>query len=152
SGTNSVQLQSLTYPVTVQVDGADLSVSDNVSGKLLNQTVRSGGKVVINNSALTAFTVKGADIPTVYALEQNYPNPFNPATVINYQLPQNSLVTLKVYDILGKEIATLVNEQQTAGSYTLNFSTDQYRLASGVYIYSLRAGNFTSTKKMVLLR
>ncbi|MBI2419246.1 MAG: T9SS type A sorting domain-containing protein [Ignavibacteriales bacterium] len=152
SGTNSVQLQSLTYPVTVQVDGADLSVSDNISGKLLNQTVRNGGKVVINNNALTAFTVKGADIPTVYALDQNYPNPFNPATVINYQLPQNSLVTLKVYDILGKEIATLVNEQQAAGNYTLNFSTDQYRLASGVYIYSLRAGNFTSTKKMVLLR
>ncbi|MBI5726292.1 MAG: lamin tail domain-containing protein, partial [Ignavibacteriales bacterium] len=81
-----------------------------------------------------------------FALAQNYPNPFNPSTVINYQLAQSGFVSLKVYNLLGKEIATLVNGQQSAGNYTLNFSTDQYNLASGVYIYTLKTGSFTSTK------
>lgn len=87
-----------------------------------------------------------------FALAQNYPNPFNPSTVINYRLAQSGFVSLKVYNLLGKEIATLVNSQQAAGTYSLNFSTDQYHLASGVYIYTLKAGGFTSTKKMVLIR
>ncbi|MBI2417978.1 MAG: lamin tail domain-containing protein [Ignavibacteriales bacterium] len=87
-----------------------------------------------------------------FALAQNYPNPFNPSTVINYQLAQSGFVSLKVYNLLGKEIATLVNSPQAAGNYSLNFSTDQYHLASGVYIYILKADGFTSTKKMVLIR
>jgi uncharacterized protein YegP (UPF0339 family) len=85
-----------------------------------------------------------------YALNQNYPNPFNPSTIISYQIPQNSFVTLKVYNILGKEVATLVNEQQIAGKYNFNFKASN--LASGIYIYKLTAGSFTSVKKLTLLK
>ena len=85
-----------------------------------------------------------------YSLNQNYPNPFNPSTIISYQIPQNSFVTLKVYNILGKEVATLVNEQQAAGKYNFDFKANN--LASGVYIYKLTAGSFISVKKLTLLK
>lgn len=88
-----------------------------------------------------------------FELYQNYPNPFNPATVIGYQLSVNSYVTLTVYDVLGKEVAVLVNEEQPAGRYEVEFNSSGIRdLASGIYFYQLRAGNFIQTKKMVLVR
>ncbi|MFZ2324732.1 MAG: T9SS type A sorting domain-containing protein [Ignavibacteriaceae bacterium] len=89
-------------------------------------------------------------MPTTYDLSQNFPNPFNPSTTIKYQLPQDGLVTLKIYDILGSEIATLVNEEKPAGKYEVNFNASQ--LASGIYIYKIQAGNFISSKKMILLK
>jgi len=85
-----------------------------------------------------------------YGLEQNYPNPFNPSTTINYALANEEHVSLKVYDIMGREVAELVNEDQTAGTYSLDF--DASSLASGMYFYKISAGNFVSTKKMVLLK
>jgi len=85
-----------------------------------------------------------------FNLEQNYPNPFNPSTKINYTLAERSNVTLKVYDVLGKEVANLVNSSQDAGSHSVNF--DASNLASGLYIYTLQAGNFISSKKMMLLK
>ena len=88
--------------------------------------------------------------PDKFDLSQNYPNPFNPLTVINYQLPVNSFVTLKIYDVLGNEIKTVVNENQEAGTYKINF--DGSSLTSGMYIYKLTANGFTSTKKMMLLK
>lgn len=88
--------------------------------------------------------------PVSYSLSQNYPNPFNPATQIKYSIPENGFVTLKVYNILGKEVATLVNENKTAGDYSINFSAKN--LSSGVYFYSIKAGNFTQTKKMTILK
>ena len=88
---------------------------------------------------------------TSYNLDQNYPNPFNPSTRIAFSIPNNSNVTLKVYDILGTEIAELIsNEQKAAGRYEINF--DASRLASGTYIYKLQAGDFVQTKKMILLK
>ncbi|MBE0551337.1 MAG: DUF4397 domain-containing protein [Ignavibacterium sp.] len=88
--------------------------------------------------------------PTVFALEQNYPNPFNPSTVISYSVPQSSFVTLKVYDIIGNEVATLVNQTQSAGKYDIRF--DASSLSNGVYMYSIKTDNFTSTKKMILMK
>jgi hypothetical protein len=88
--------------------------------------------------------------PTEYSLAQNYPNPFNPATVISYQLPVNRLVTLKVYDMLGRELATLVNEKKDAGRYSAQW--DATRFSSGVYFYTLQAGEYHNTKRMLLLR
>lgn len=85
-----------------------------------------------------------------YALEQNFPNPFNPSTKIKFQIPNDGYVTLKVYDILGNEIATLLNEEKPQGKYELNFNASS--LASGVYIYKLQAGDFVSSKKMILLK
>ncbi len=92
----------------------------------------------------------GDELPSAYYLSQNYPNPYNPATTINYQLPQNGFVILKVYDILGKEVTTLVNEQKTQGRYSIHFNASQ--LASGVYIYQLRVNDYVSSKKMLLLK
>ena len=87
---------------------------------------------------------------TNFELSQNYPNPFNPNTVISYQLPVSGNVTLKVYDVLGNEIVTLVNEEKPAGSYGVEF--DGSNLSSGVYFYQLRATDYLQTKKMILLR
>ena len=89
-------------------------------------------------------------IANSFSLEQNYPNPFNPSTTINYTLAESSPVTIKVYDVLGSEVATLVNTTQEAGKHNITF--DASKLASGLYIYTLNAGSFTSSKKMMLLK
>ncbi len=89
-------------------------------------------------------------IPEVYSLAQNYPNPFNPATKIRYSIPQSSQVQIKVFDMLGNEIETLVNEEKPVGSYEVGF--DATGLPSGTYFYRLQAGNFVETKKMTLIK
>ncbi len=96
--------------------------------------------------------VKENTIPIEYYLYQNYPNPFNPSTVINYQLPAACYVSLKVFDVLGNEVATLVNEFKQPGVYNSSFYTLRSSLSSGVYFYTMKAGNFSSTKKMILMR
>ena len=85
-----------------------------------------------------------------YKLEQNYPNPFNPKTVINYSLPKQETVSIKVYDVLGNEVATLINSKQNAGDYSVEW--DAQNFASGVYYYKLSAGNFEQTRKMILVK
>ncbi|MFZ1518848.1 MAG: T9SS type A sorting domain-containing protein [Ignavibacteriaceae bacterium] len=89
-------------------------------------------------------------IPIVFKLEQNYPNPFNPSTKIKFAVPEKSNVLIKVYDILGSEVATLVNEEMDAGWYENNFNAAG--LSSGVYLFRMEAGNYVNTKKMILLR
>jgi hypothetical protein len=88
--------------------------------------------------------------PTTFKLQQNYPNPFNPETKISYTISVKGLVTLKVFDIMGKEVATLVNEQQTAGYYTVNFNASV--LSSGVYFYRIQSENLMQVKKMTLIK
>ena len=90
------------------------------------------------------------DIVRNFQLQQNYPNPFNPTTTIKYQIPELSFVTIKVYDVLGNKIATLVNEEKPTGSYEVEF--DAIGLPSGIYFYRLQAYDFTQTKKMLLLK
>ncbi len=85
-----------------------------------------------------------------FSLSQNYPNPFNPATIIHWEIPATGFVTLKVYDLLGREVATLVNEERQAGSYDVNF--DGSKLPSGTYFYTLQTGSFVQTNKMLLLK
>ncbi|MBI1932092.1 MAG: T9SS type A sorting domain-containing protein [Ignavibacteriales bacterium] len=89
-------------------------------------------------------------IPNYYALNQNFPNPFNPETKISYSIAENSNVTLKVYNILGSEIATLVNKKQNSGNYEVSFNA--VNISSGIYFYTLQSGNYTQTKKMVLVK
>ncbi len=91
-----------------------------------------------------------SETPVVYKLYQNYPNPFNPRTIITYTLPEYSNVKLKVFDLLGNEIATLVDEEQAAGFHKVNF--DAGKLSSGVYFYRLQAGSYVETKKMLLIK
>ena len=92
------------------------------------------------------------NIPSEYALNQNYPNPFNPSTEIHYDLKNNGFVTLKIFDILGKEIATIVDGYKTAGSYDVTFLANEFNLSSGVYFYKLTAENFEDTKSMLLVK
>ena len=98
----------------------------------------------------TGIADNGGNKPLKFQLDQNYPNPFNPTTTINYQLSKNGMVTLKVYDVLGSEVKTLVNEIKQPGAYKVNF--DGRSLPSGVYFYRLTAGTFTQTKKLVLMK
>lgn len=88
--------------------------------------------------------------PTEYSLKQNYPNPFNPSTEIVFALPQSEFVTLKVYDILGNEVASVVNEYRLKGTHTVKF--DASKLSSGMYFYKIQAGDFSDTKKMTLIK
>ena len=92
--------------------------------------------------------------PKEFLLQQNYPNPFNPSTKISWQSPVGSWQTLKVYDILGNEVATLVNEYRNAGTYEVEFQSTvgSHQLANGIYFYQLKAGDFVETKKMILLK
>ena len=96
--------------------------------------------------------VQTDNVPVSFDLKQNYPNPFNPSTTIEYSVPQNSFVTLKVYDISGKEVATLVSTEISAGNYSLNFNADAYHLSSGIYFYKLTAGNEVAVKKLMLIK
>lgn len=102
--------------------------------------------------ALSKFTGVEDEIsaPTEFNLSQNYPNPFNPSTNISFSLPESQFVTLKIYDVMGREVATLVENEMTAGSHDLSFNAAS--LASGKYFYRLTAGDFTATKQMVLLK
>ena len=102
------------------------------------------------NDPATGVDNEDFDIPQAFSLLQNYPNPFNPSTYISYNIPNSSLVTLKIYDILGKEIATLVNESKQAGSYNVQF--DASNISSGVYFYSIQAGDFFESRKMILMK
>jgi len=105
-----------------------------------------------NSGGLVNYNYYEIQIPNKFILSQNYPNPFNPNTVISYSLIENGFVKLKVYDVLGNEIATLVNEKQNAGSYNYQFSTGYYQLASGIYFYKLETENQSFSKRMMLLK
>jgi hypothetical protein len=89
-------------------------------------------------------------VPTEYVLEQNYPNPFNPSTVISYSIPTASNVSVKVFDVLGNLIASLVNQNQEAGNYKINFNAGE--LSNGMYLYKIQAGSFIAIKKMLLIK
>ncbi|MBK8553733.1 MAG: T9SS type A sorting domain-containing protein [Ignavibacteria bacterium] len=108
--------------------------------------------IVYGDTALTSIHQNENLIPDKFSLSQNFPNPFNPVTDIPYSLSEDRFVTLKVYDVSGNEIATLVNEKQTSGTYSYQFSTVNYQLASGIYFYKLEAGDFSETKRMILLK
>ncbi len=115
----------------------------------------TGGAAVFTNNAGESSTVVsveaiGGEIPLEYELQQNYPNPFNPSTIIEFSVPRSNYVTLKVYDTLGEEVATLVSENLTAERYNVQWSAS--RFASGVYFYRLQAGEFVQTKKLLLLK
>ncbi len=152
---------------TSQMNGAGTvwtQEGSNIIGNVVVEYItsrKSDGTIVAATHGRGAFVGKvsgGTDVadnqvkPIQYVLNQNYPNPFNPETVISYQLPTGSHVSLKVYDMLGKEIVTLVDEFQQAGIHNLKFSIFNSQLSSGVYFYRIAAGDFVQTKKMILLK
>jgi Secretion system C-terminal sorting domain len=116
-----------------------------------NPVVHAGDtNVNINLTQATDVKQINSNLPKTYALSQNFPNPFNPTTQIQYDIPQSSFVHLVVYNLLGQQVAELVNSQQAAGKYSVTFSGTS--LSSGIYIYSIRAGNFVQSKKLILLK
>lgn len=104
----------------------------------------------INGGQLTPVQNISSEIPKQFSLNQNYPNPFNPKTIISYQLSMNNFVSLKIYDVSGNEIATLVNEKQNAGTYSVDWEAGNF--PSGVYFYKLQSGDFVETKRMTLIK
>ena len=155
--------------IEVCFDNADWSGNSTVAGTTQTGTVvhnhvdgSSGCTLTATSTAATRPNIclvlntgvgvnpAGSTVPQVYSLSQNYPNPFNPTTKINFALPKQGLVTLKIYDILGREVRTLVNEIKTAGNYTVDFNASEF--ASGVYFYRLQSEGFTDIKKMMLVK
>ena len=108
------------------------------------------GYAILGSSSVSGIEDENYIIPDEYVLYQSYPNPFNPSTTIKYAISKSDIVKLKVYDILGREVAVLLNEYQTAGTYYVEFNASQF--ASGVYFYQLISGNFIETKKMILVK
>lgn len=126
---------------------------NNINNIICGYAVSSNGsviKLVDSVLVLTGFIGNETGLPSEFNLSQNYPNPFNPTTTINYSLPKNSFVKLAVSDILGREVATLVNENKTSGKYEVVF--DASKLTSGIYYYSLKTNEFSKTKQMVLIK
>ena len=150
----SIPLTSETWGVTES--GWDSLLSDVIEISIQmdaqwNYFDRSG----LDNFALSPYTTGMDHLPIEevdlnYRLNQNYPNPFNPTTTISWQVPAAGWQTLKIYDVLGKEIATLVNEERPAGSYKMSF--DASDLTSGIYFYKIQIGSYIQVKKMVLLK
>ncbi len=126
-----------------------LVVTGNISAEF-NVTTRIADESIIAKGNSRNINFQGSLAVTEYALEQNYPNPFNPVTTINYQIPKSGRVVVKVYDILGKEIATLVNEEKEIGRYSVNF--DASKLSSGVYLYELVANDYRAVKKLMVIK
>jgi hypothetical protein len=148
----TIDITGAEFPITISVIGMDITIKDAITGDLLTSDIKDGDEISISNSEFNKLVVLSNVImkPMEYELVQNYPNPFNPSTKIRYTLPNNELVSLKVYNTIGEEVASLVNEQQQAGSYEVEFNSGG--LASGIYLYKITAGNFVETKKMILLK
>ncbi len=123
-------------------------LSNNVNGYI--QYNSNGAQLVIGDPNSVEGESEFNNLPDTFQLAQNYPNPFNPSTTISWQSPVSSHQTLKVYDMLGNEVVTLVNEYRNAGSYEVTF--DASNLASGMYLYRLQAGDYVETKKMILIK
>ena len=137
-----------TVSTATDYEFSDNSVTNGVtySYRLLSYDF-NGARHIYNSIEATPGTVA---LPTAYALEQNYPNPFNPQTTITYAVKDPGFVSLKVYNLIGQEVATLVSNTMEAGRYTVNFTADN--LPSGIYLYTMTAGEFSQTQKMLLLK
>ena len=127
------------------------TVGEAFIGKSINVSHQkyAGFWYVYKQTTITAVEDEET-IPTSFELKQNYPNPFNPSSIIKFGLPERSNVLIKIYDILGSEVITLVNAELEAGWYKKEFNASGY--SSGLYIYRIQAGNYISTKKMMLLK
>jgi photosystem II stability/assembly factor-like uncharacterized protein len=150
SSMQTIDMNGITYPLTVRVEGMDIRLQDE-TGKVLNQNLKSGEDIVISNATIQKLMVTGEMIPAEYALEQNYPNPFNPSTMIEFSLPENvGNVKLSIYNALGEKVAELVNTALVAGKYSYQWNAKN--VATGMYIYELRTDKFVSVKKMILTK
>ena len=141
------------YAHSINVDG---SGNIFVAGEFKNSTITFGSFTLTNAGMFLAklSSITGVEenniIPNEFYLSQNYPNPFNPTTKINFSVPKSGFVTIKVFDVLGREVATLVNENKPVGNYSIHFNAN--KLTSGIYFYGMESGSFLQTKKLVLMK
>lgn len=158
AGVPSTVVASFTAPLSTLGGGAAIVFASGFFTPSANQNGQAfglyaalpDGTVLTLNPVTSIKEVGGINAPSNYELGQNYPNPFNPSTSIRFALPAKSFVSLKVFNVIGQEVATLVNDELNAGAYSYNF--DAKGLTSGIYFYKLTAGNFTETRKMNLLK
>jgi hypothetical protein len=122
------------------------SITIDYSSGIFNS---NSNNLVLSDNSLTEVQTPNA-LPVNFELDQNYPNPFNPSTIIKYSIPANSFVQIRVYDVIGREVSTLVKAQMNAGTYNVTFNADN--MPSGIYFYRIEAGNFIQTRKMILLK
>jgi len=130
--------------------GSSSSLNGQGSYDVTNANLLTQGKLFVTYTNVVTDVQDEFQIANNFNLSQNYPNPFNPSTKIQYSIPSNQIVQLKIYDVLGKEITTLVNEVQSAGTYEVNF--DGKSLTSGIYFYTIKADNYTETKSMIFMK
>ena len=174
-GMVSVSVTDLNVQITVSgtsgsvageiVDGSGtvVAVNNSTSSNPFTLTAPGPGDYIVNaghksplrwDSASVNISVTGVgenpSNPTVFKLYENYPNPFNPSTTLRYSIPEGSFTSIKIYNSLGSEVATLVNETKSAGTYEVEFNASD--LSSGIYYYTLQAGSFSETKKMILMK
>ncbi|MFN3695635.1 MAG: T9SS type A sorting domain-containing protein, partial [Ignavibacterium sp.] len=143
----SIQFQGVTYPLIIKIQNGKLKVRlDNGYENYLSED----NQLIIENELINKIFIQQELIANEFRLNQNYPNPFNPSTKISWQSPVTSWQTLRVYDVLGNEVAILVNEEKPAGVYEIIF--DASGLSSGIYFYKLSVGSFTEIKKMILTK
>lgn len=147
----TVKVNSPAHTLIQQANAEELKVYNGSLYYRANYTDKADLWRVKGNTT-NVENLSGNVLPAGFKLEQNYPNPFNPSTIIKYQLSEDGYVTLRVYDILGKEIATLVNEFKQAGNYNSQFSIHNSQLTSGIYFYTLRVNGYAETKKMILTK
>jgi hypothetical protein len=136
------------YTGSLQLWATNITTGTNAC--LVGWSAGATGTIVKLTGVPIAVNNNHNGVPNVYMLEQNYPNPFNPATTISFAIPKAGNVELRVYDLLGREVAVLVNEYKPVGNYSIDF--DATELASGVYLYKLISGSFVETKKMMLIK
>ncbi len=151
----SSSLGSINLPVTGGWQSwttVTTQINLNAGQQTLRLTAQTGGFNLnwLNFEKVTAVKKSNSNVPESYGLQQNYPNPFNPATIISYQLAAGGFVSIKIYDVLGDLVDTLVDEYKNAGRYSVNF--DASKLSSGVYYYRMEAGSYSDSKKMILLK
>lgn len=153
-------IESFTTTASVNLQGYKLPVKVSTAGTGISLALSNGEIIKLQDGMTKEFSSLPGDVLKIagvsgdydYQLEQNYPNPFNPVTTISFTLENKSVVTLDVYNTLGAKVATLANGTMEAGRYNINFNSAEFGLSSGVYIYKLSAGEFTSVKKMILLK
>jgi len=148
-----ISLQGVKYPVQLVIRNAEKGfyrVKDGLGGQLLNVVLKNGQPVTINNPAITSLIIEGATIPAKFELMQNYPNPFNPTTTVRYALAEPVKVKLVVYNSVGEKVTELVNADQEAGYYSVEFNASS--LASGVYLIRLETPKYVKTIKSLLIK